>query len=285
MGQSAEGPGRLRPASPATAPTTMWRPSPIRPCWPPAACPTRASPIGSRPSGSPSCATTPPASAPILLKINMEAGHGGASGRFDFLKEIALDYAFAVWAVERGWETAVIDPRRPRRRRGGAGGDLRPPRAARPRHLRGDAARRRGDGGARWRRCTRCGLPYLVAEIDGAVVGFAYAAPFRPRAAYRYTVEDSVYVAPDRMGQGVGKALLTRGDRAPARRWACARWCALIGDSGNAGSIGLHRSLGFEPAGCCGRRFKHGRWVDVVVMQKRSGRGRRLRARRAKAGC
>lgn len=112
------------------------------------------------------------------------------------------------------------------------------------------------------------GLPYLVAEAAGRVLGFAYAAPFRPRAAYRYTVEDSVYVAPDAMGQGVGRAVL--GEVLSACEALGVRQVvAVIGDSGNAGSIGLHRALGFQESGV-GRSFgfKHGRWVDIVWMQK-----------------
>lgn len=112
------------------------------------------------------------------------------------------------------------------------------------------------------------GLPYLVAEADGQVLGFAYAGPFRPRHAYRYTVEDSVYVAPEAVGRGVGRTVLS------AVLDACAglgvrQVVAVIGDSQNAASIGLHRSLGFVDAGM-GRSFgfKHGRWVDVVWMQK-----------------
>ena len=111
-------------------------------------------------------------------------------------------------------------------------------------------------------------LPYLVAEADGRVLGFAYAGPFRPRAAYRYTFEDTVYVAPDAVGRGVGKAVLG------AVLDICAAMglrqaVAVIGDSQNAASIGLHRSLGFADAGV-GRSFgfKHGRWVDIVWMQK-----------------
>jgi len=112
------------------------------------------------------------------------------------------------------------------------------------------------------------GLPYLVAQEDGRIVGFAYAAPFRPRAAYRYTCEDSVYVAPGAIGAGVGRALLTAivgGCEAMGLR----QMVAVIGDSANAASIGLHRSLGFEETGL-GRAvgFKHGRWVDVVWMQR-----------------
>jgi L-amino acid N-acyltransferase YncA len=112
------------------------------------------------------------------------------------------------------------------------------------------------------------GLPYLVAERDQSVVGFAYASPFRPRAAYRYTVEDTVYVAPDCVGQGVGKALV-REVIAICEALGLRQMIAVIGDSANAGSIGLHRSLGFAQTGI-GRSFgfKHGRWVDVVWMQR-----------------
>lgn len=112
------------------------------------------------------------------------------------------------------------------------------------------------------------GLPYLVAEEAGKVLGFAYAGPFRPRAAYRYTVEDSVYVAPDAMGRGVGKAVLTEV-LAACEAFGVRQVIAVIGDSGNAGSIGLHASLGFSHAGV-GKGFgwKHGRWVDIVWMQK-----------------
>ncbi len=110
-------------------------------------------------------------------------------------------------------------------------------------------------------------LPYLVAD-DGGVVGFAYATPFRTRAAYRYTAEDSVYVSPDRLGQGVGKrlvgAVIERCEALGLRQLI-----AVIGDSANAGSIGLHRSLGFEINGVIRDvGFKHGRGVDIVMMQR-----------------
>ena len=112
------------------------------------------------------------------------------------------------------------------------------------------------------------GLPYLVAEIDGAVAGFAYASAFRTRAAYRYTVEDSVYIAPHRLGQGIGKALLLRVIEA-SEALGLRQMVAMIGDSANAGSIGVHRSCGFEPTGTLrGLGFKAGRWVDVVTMQR-----------------
>ena len=112
------------------------------------------------------------------------------------------------------------------------------------------------------------GLPYVVAEHEGRVLGFAYAGPFRPRAAYRYTLEDSVYVAPEAAGKGVGRAVLVSVIEA-CEALGVRQLMAVIGDSGNAASIGLHRALGFEHTGV-GRSvgFKHGRWVDIVHMQK-----------------
>ncbi|THD62589.1 GNAT family N-acetyltransferase [Phenylobacterium sp.] len=124
------------------------------------------------------------------------------------------------------------------------------------------------DMDARRRTIQEQGLPYLVAEVDGQVLGFAYAGPFRPRAAYRYTLEDSVYVSPAAKGQGVGRAVLS-AVIAACEALGVRQLMAVIGDSGNAGSIGLHRALGFEQTGI-GRSvgFKHGRWVDIVHMQK-----------------
>ncbi len=124
------------------------------------------------------------------------------------------------------------------------------------------------DMDARRRAVQDMGLPYLVAEADGRVLGFAYASPFRPRAAYRYTLEDSVYVSPDAKGQGVGRAVLA-AVIAACEALGVRQLMAVIGDSQNAGSIGLHRSLGFEQTGV-GHSvgFKHGRWVDIVHMQK-----------------
>jgi L-amino acid N-acyltransferase YncA len=114
----------------------------------------------------------------------------------------------------------------------------------------------------------RHGLPYLVAESDGLVTGFAYAAPFRTRAAYRHTVEDSVYIAPDRQGQGIGKALLA-AVIAACEPLGLRQMVAVIGGSDNAGSIGLHRACGFNDIGVMRAvGFKAGRWVDVVMMQR-----------------
>ena len=117
------------------------------------------------------------------------------------------------------------------------------------------------------------GLPWLVAEIDGCIAGYAYAGPFRPRAAYRFAVEDSVYVAPDFPRRGVGRALLVELiARCEAGPWR--QMLAVIGDSGNDGSVGLHRALGFRPVGTFASvGFKFGRWVDVVLMQRPLGAG------------
>ena len=116
-------------------------------------------------------------------------------------------------------------------------------------------------------------LPWLVAEAGGQVLGYAYATPFRPRPAYRFCVEDSIYLHPDAAGQGLGRILLAellaRCTAAGARQVV-----AVIGDSANAASIGVHRALGFEP---CGRLadvgWKFDRWLDVVLMQRALGAG------------
>lgn len=114
----------------------------------------------------------------------------------------------------------------------------------------------------------RYGLPFIVAERGGELLGYAYAGAFRPRPGYRFTAEDSVYVAPDAVGQGVGRAVLSAVvDQCEAM--GLRQLVAVIGDSQNAASIGLHRALGFEDAGV-GRSlgYKLGRWLDVVWMQK-----------------
>ena len=117
------------------------------------------------------------------------------------------------------------------------------------------------------------GLPWLVAERHGVVLGFAYANHFRPRRAYRFCLEDSVYLAADAKGQGLGRLLLAellaRCEAAGARQML-----AVIGDSANLGSIGVHRRLGFEHTGTMqAAGWKFGRWLDVVIMQKRLGLG------------
>jgi phosphinothricin acetyltransferase len=117
------------------------------------------------------------------------------------------------------------------------------------------------------------GLPYLAAELDGRVVGYSYATAYRPRPAYRHTIEDSVYVEEGLASRGVGSALLRELiARCEAGPWR--QMLAVIGDSGNGGSIALHRRLGFEPVGTLSSvGFKFGRWVDTVLMQRALGSG------------
>lgn len=125
----------------------------------------------------------------------------------------------------------------------------------------------------RWAAVTGHGLPWLVAERAEEVVGYAYATPYRPRAAYRFTVEDSVYLAPAHAGRGLGRALLG-GVIAACAAGPWRQMVAVIGDSGNAASIGLHARLGFRRAGLLSAvGFKHGRWVDTVLMQRALGEG------------
>jgi L-amino acid N-acyltransferase YncA len=117
------------------------------------------------------------------------------------------------------------------------------------------------------------GLPWLVAERAGVLLGYAYANYFRPRRAYRFCLEDSVYLAADARGQGLGRLLLaellSRCEAAGARQML-----AVIGDSANAASLGVHRALGFEQVGVMkAAGWKFGRWLDVVVMQKSLGSG------------
>jgi L-amino acid N-acyltransferase YncA len=117
-------------------------------------------------------------------------------------------------------------------------------------------------------------LPYLVAAGGaGKVLGYAYAAPYRARSGYRFSLEDSIYIAPAALRRGIGRGLLA----ALVERCAAAGYrqmVAVIGDSGNAGSIGLHEQLGFRRVGLLpATGFKHGRWVDSVLMQRELGDG------------
>ena len=117
------------------------------------------------------------------------------------------------------------------------------------------------------------GFPYLVAEASGSVRGYAYAGLYRSRVAYRYTLEDSVYVAPDFHGRGLGRALLDRL-LAEAEARGYRQMVAVIGDSEQAGSIALHRAAGFAMVGtftAVGHKF--GRWLDTVLMQRPLGSG------------
>ncbi len=117
------------------------------------------------------------------------------------------------------------------------------------------------------------GYPYLVAEIDGVVAGYAYAGPYRPRPAYRFSVEDSIYVAPDRQGSGIGRALLARLVE-ECEALGFRQMVAVIGDSASRGSIRLHEAVGFRRSGLLEAiGWKHGRWLDGVLMQRVLGEG------------
>ena len=115
------------------------------------------------------------------------------------------------------------------------------------------------------------GLPWLVAELDGTVTGYAYASRSRPRAAYRFTVEDSIYIHPGHTGKGVGGELLGRLIEACEARGA-RQMIAVIGGSDNAASIKLHARFGFRHAATLdGVGYKFDRWVDSVLMQRALG--------------
>jgi L-amino acid N-acyltransferase YncA len=113
--------------------------------------------------------------------------------------------------------------------------------------------------------------PYLVAERSAVVAGYAYAGPYHLRPAYKWTIEDSIYLDPEFRGQGIGR-LLMRRLLADAEAGGFRQMVALIGDAGNTASIALHASAGFRPVGTLQSvGFKHGRWLDVVVMQRPLG--------------
>ena len=121
---------------------------------------------------------------------------------------------------------------------------------------------------ARRRASVDLGLPYLVAEAAGAVAGFAYATAYRPRPAYRFTIEDSVYVADGQTGRGMGSALLGQlvvcCEQGPWRQMI-----AVVGYSANSGSVALHRRFGFQLVGTLRSvGFKFGRWVDTPILQR-----------------
>lgn len=116
-------------------------------------------------------------------------------------------------------------------------------------------------------------LPYLVMEVDGRIGGFAYCNWFKPRPAYRFSAEDSIYMAQETMGKGLGKLLL-KELMAQAERAGVRKLIAVIGDSANHGSVGVHQACGFSTVGTlssCGWKFD--RWLDVVMMEKSIGLG------------
>lgn len=124
------------------------------------------------------------------------------------------------------------------------------------------------------------GWPWLVVELGGEVKGFAYASPFRPRPAYRFCLEDSIYIDPACTGRGLGRLLLAETLAACEARGA-RQMLAVIGDSNNQASIGLHRALGFEAVGVLQTvGWKLGRWLDVVMMQRPLGLGATVPAER-----
>lgn len=120
----------------------------------------------------------------------------------------------------------------------------------------------------RFQALTRQSFPYIVAEQEGRLCGYSYAGPYRTRSAYRFTIENSVYVERRSAGQGIGRALLAeliaQCEKGPWRQMI-----AIIGNSGNSASVALHESLGFRRVGTLREvGFKHGQWVDTVLMQR-----------------
>jgi phosphinothricin acetyltransferase len=125
----------------------------------------------------------------------------------------------------------------------------------------------------RYAEITSGGFPYVVAEFDGTVAGYGYCTLYRTRSAYRYALEDSIYVRQDSVGRGVGKAILAELI-ARCEALGYRQIIAVIGDSANAASIGLHASQGFLRVGTLRSvGFKLGRWVDSVFMQRPLGAG------------
>ena len=128
----------------------------------------------------------------------------------------------------------------------------------------------------RWREVAGKGLPYVVAERAGDLLGYAYAGPYRSRPAYRYTVENSVYVREGLQQRGVGQAVM-RAVLAECEARGYRQMIAVIGDSANEGSIRLHERLGFARVGLLTAvGYKFGRWVDSVLMQRPLGPGAAL---------
>jgi phosphinothricin acetyltransferase len=127
--------------------------------------------------------------------------------------------------------------------------------------------------GRRFQAIAAAGNPYFVAEVGGSIVGYAYAGPYRTRPGYRFTIEDSIYLAPEAQGKGVGTLLLSELVRVSAAK-GYRLMVAVIGDSRNYGSIALHRKAGFTFAGTIHSvGYKFGRWLDSVIMELPLGEG------------
>ena len=125
----------------------------------------------------------------------------------------------------------------------------------------------------RWRGVLEAGLPYLVAEIDGTVCGYAYALPYRPRRAYRYTVENSIYVSPDHLRRGIGAALIETL-AAVCTDLGYRQMIAAIGGPDNKASMAFHAAHGFLPAGTLPAvGYKFDRWIDSILMIRTLGEG------------
>jgi L-amino acid N-acyltransferase YncA len=134
----------------------------------------------------------------------------------------------------------------------------------------------------RWRETIRCGFPYIVAELDGKVLGYAYAGQYRPRIGYRCTVEDSVYIHHEHVGKGLGGALLAKLIR-QCEGAGFRQMVAAIGDSTNLASIRLHEEFGFTMVGTLNAVcWKFNRWIDSILMQKELGEGDRSPPRSGK---
>lgn len=120
----------------------------------------------------------------------------------------------------------------------------------------------------RWQTRDQAGYPTLIAELNDNTMGFAYAGNYKSRSAYRFTVEDSIYVSPDFVGQGVGLSLLETLI-AECQQRGYRQMMAVIGDSQNTASIGLHKRCGFKQLGTAkGLGYKFDRWLDIVYMQR-----------------
>jgi len=126
---------------------------------------------------------------------------------------------------------------------------------------------------ARWQKLKVMNMPFLVAFVGKRIAGYAYGGPYRDRSAYRYTIEDSIYIAPDMLGRGVGNALMTELIKR-STNLGYRQMIAVIGDSTNAASLALHSRHGFWVIGALSSSgFKFGRWADAVLMQRTLGEG------------